>query len=221
MNKIEAILSALEKEYGKSILNPSRDPLAELVRTILSQNTSDKNSKPAFSSLAVHLKSWDDLLKIETDELAMIIKQGGLGKVKARRIQQALSAIKQKRDNLSLDFLAEMPLDKARDWLKDLPGVGEKTASCILLFAFGKPALPVDTHVYRLSNRLGLLEPAIRPDQASRLLESIVPSEKVHEFHVLLISHGRKVCKARHPACRTCVLQSVCPSAPRFLVDSD
>jgi len=218
--QIEVILSALEMQYGKPAFYPSGDPFAELIRTILSQNTSDMNSRPAFTALSTRFKSWDYLIKIDTAELAMIIKQSGLGKVKARRIQQALSAILQKRNNLSLDFLSDMPSDEAREWLKDLPGVGEKTASCVLLFAFGKPVLPVDTHVYRLSKRLELLDSTVRPEQASKLLESIIPSEKVYEFHVLLITHGRKICKARRPLCQACVLRSLCPSVSFFTIIS-
>lgn len=218
--KIGVILSALEMQYGKPAFYPGGDPIAELIRTILSQNTSDRNSRPAFTALATRFKSWDYLIRIDTAELAMIIKQSGLGRVKARRIQQALSAILEKRNNLSLNFLADMPSDEAREWLKGLPGVGEKTASCVLLFALGKPVLPVDTHVYRLSKRLGLLDSAVRPEQASKLLESIVPSEKVYEFHVLLIAHGRKICKARRPLCQTCVLCSVCPSVSLFSIIS-
>jgi len=127
------------------------------------------------------------------------IKSGGLGEVKAKYIKQALGEIKQRRGGFDLDFLRQLSLEEARNWLLALPGVGMKTASCVLLFSLGVPALPVDTHVFRVTRRLGLLGLGVNVERAHRLLEKLVLANEVYEFHILLIEHGRKVCKARNP----------------------
>lgn len=130
----------------------------------------------------------------------------------SRRIKESLQEIKHQRGNLNLDFLADMPVPEAREWLKRLPGVGNKTANCVLLFALGKPALPVDTHIFRVTRRLGLIGERSSLEDAHRILEQIVPAEEIYEFHVLAIEHGRKICIARRPHCPACILKEVCPS---------
>jgi endonuclease-3 len=181
-----------------------------LVQTILSQNTSDTNSGRAFRSLQASFPRWEDVVSADVNEIADVIRSGGLGEIKAGRIKQALGEIQQQRGRLELDFLNDLTLDEARDWLKQLPGVGTKTANCVFLFSLQRPALPVDTHVYRVARRLGIIDARTTVEKAHRLLESLVPPEKVYPFHVLFIEHGRKVCRAQRPRCDDCVLNGLC-----------
>jgi endonuclease-3 len=202
----------LTAEYGNREWRLDHDPIAVLIQTILSQNTSDQNSNRAFTSLASQFTGWDKVATASTSKIEESIRFGGLAKVKAVYIKQALMEIRQRRGKLSLEFLKELTVDKARNWLIRLPGVGMKTASCVLLFSLGMPALPVDTHVSRLSRRLGLISSKEPIDKAHKVLENIVTRNDVYAFHVLLIEHGRKICKAQCPRCSRCVLQNICPS---------
>ncbi len=181
-----------------------------LIQTILSQNTSDANSGRAFRSLKASFPRWEDVASADVNEIADVIRSGGLAEIKAGRIKQALTEIQQQRGRLELDFLNDLPLDEAREWLKRLPGVGTKTANCVFLFSLRRPALPVDTHVYRVAKRLGIIDDKTTVEKAHRLLENLVPPEKVYPFHVLMIEHGRKVCKALRPRCDDCALNSLC-----------
>ena len=213
---IEPVLHLLLGEYGSCQWQPRNSPLAVLVQTILSQNTSDVNSRRAFNSLLASFDSWESVAATDVNDISTAIKMGGLGDIKAKRIKAALGEIKRKQGKLELDFLNQLPLAEARDWLKQLPGVGSKTASCVLLFSLGRPALPVDTHVLRVAKRLGLIEPKTSAEQAHRLLESLVPADSVYQFHLLLIEHGRRVCQAQRPRCSRCVLRGICPSYKKF-----
>lgn len=213
---VAQVIDLLAGEYGNRDWQPDHQPLATLVRTILSQNTSDTNSGKAFRSLMAAFPRWEDVAAARVDEIARAIESGGLAQVKARYIKQALGEIQRQRGNLELDFLNELPLAEAREWLLRLPGVGAKTANCVFLFALGRPALPVDTHVFRVARRLGLLDSRASMAEAHRVLERLVPAERVYEFHVLMIEHGRRVCKAQHPRCPECVLRRVCPSYELF-----
>lgn len=186
------------------------EPIAVLVQTILSQNTSDRNSEPAFRRLMSSFSGWEEMIGASETEIASCIQSGGLGKVKARYIRQALAEIKRRQGNLDLTFLQKMSVEDARRWLMELPGVGMKTASCVLLFSLRMPALPVDTHVFRVATRLGLIKPGTSIEKAHRELESAVAPEDVYHFHVLLITHGRRACRARLPYCTRCVLRGVC-----------
>ena len=217
---IEPILNLLIGQYGNRRWQPRHHPLSVLVQTILSQNTSDVNSRRAFQSLSASFGSWERVATADVNEIAASIKTGGLGEIKAKRIKAALGEIKRQRGKLELDFLNQLPLARARDWLKQLPGVGSKTASCVLLFSSGRPALPVDTHILRLAKRLGLVEPRTSAEQAHRLLESLVPADSVYPFHVLMIEHGRRVCQAQRPRCGHCVLRELCPSYKKFAGES-
>jgi len=207
---IEHTLDLLSSEYGNRNWQPDDSPLNVLVQTILSQNTSDANSRKAFRSLQSSFPTWEDVASADVYQIAGAIKGGGLGEIKARYIKQTLGGIQQKRGKLELNFLNELPLSEARDWLTQLPGVGTKTANCVFLFSLGRPALPVDTHVYRVAKRLGLIDYKTTVEKAHRLLESLVPPDKVYQFHVLIIEHGRKVCKAQRPRCFDCVLNRLC-----------
>jgi endonuclease III len=159
--------------------------------------------------------TWDDVLAADPAALAESIRQGGLANQKAPRIRQVLARIKEECGDWNLDHLSRVPLDEAKGWLRSLPGVGPKTAACVLMFALGRPALPVDTHVYRVARRLGLIGDKISADQAHAILESQVAPEDTYAFHVALIKHGRHTCTARNPNCGDCPLNDVCPSAFR------
>ncbi len=209
---IRQILNLLTEGYGNREWHLDHDSIAVLVQTILSQNTSDQNSRRAFAALVASFGSWEKILIASIGQIADSIRLGGLAEVKARYIKQALVEIKRRRGQLGLEFLRQLPVDEARDWLMQLPGVGIKTASCVLLFSLGMPALPVDTHIARLARRLGLIDSKTPVDKAHNLLESTVSKKDVYAFHVLLIEHGRKVCKAQRPRCPNCILQNICPS---------
>jgi endonuclease-3 len=211
-NRVSTVVNLLKSQYGSRLLQPDHDPLTELVRTILSQNTSDINSHPAFDALKLAFKNWENVLNADVEEIIPLISVGGLGKIKAQRIKQSLLEIQRRRGKLDLNFLQGMPVAEARDWLKQLPGVGNKTANCVLLFAFGKPALPVDTHIFRVAKRLGLLSEKATLEEAHHILEKIALPEDIYEFHVLVIEHGRRICISRRPRCILCVLGGICPS---------
>lgn len=209
---IKRILESLVEQYGSREWQPEESPLSVLIQTILSQNTSDSNSKRAFESLLASFGSWEEIGDADMSRIADSIRAGGLGEIKAGYIKRVLEEIRRRQDGLELDFLKRLSPDEARGWLRQLPGVGMKTASCVLLFSLGTPALPVDTHVFRVAKRLGLLDAKASVEKAHKLLESLVPPGDVYQFHVLLIEHGRKVCKAHHPRCYDCVLRGLCPS---------
>jgi endonuclease-3 len=213
---ISRIIDRLTGAYGVRRWEPDHRPLDSLVRTILSQNTSDTNSGRAFQALLSSFPDWENVVAAEAGDIARVIRSGGMGQVKARHIKQALAEIRRQRGRLELDFLNELPLGEARDWLLRLPGVGRKTAGCVLLFALGRPALPVDTHVFRVARRLGLVPDRTSIEQAHFILEDMVPADRVYQFHVLLIEHGRKICIARRPRCTRCALGDICPSYELF-----
>jgi endonuclease-3 len=204
------IIEILDREYGRPRWQPRGDPLSELIATILSQNTSDANSGRAFQNLTGRFGNWEQVADAEVGEIAAAIEGGGLSRVKAPRIKVILDMIRQERGSLDLGFLGDMPLPQARAWLEALPGVGPKTAACVLLFSLGRPALPVDTHVYRVARRLGLIANGVSPAQAHSLLEAMVPDGAIYRFHVNMVAHGRRVCRAQRPRCGDCVLVKVC-----------
>jgi endonuclease-3 len=178
--------------------------------TILSQNTSDVNSGRAYRSLISTFGNWEKVADASIDDIEAAIAGGGLSRVKAPRIKAVLNRIRDERGSLDLGFLADVPLPQAREWLQSLPGVGPKTAACVLLFSLGRPAFPVDTHVYRVSKRLGLIENGVSPAKAHQLLERLVPGGSVYRFHMNLVKHGRHVCRAQRPRCHECVLREMC-----------
>ncbi len=216
---ISQILELLRAEYGIPLWQPRSDPLSVLVQTILSQSTSDTNSTSAFTSLVSSFGTWENVADADIGTIEHTIRHGGLGRVKAVRVKQALQEIKRKRGLLELDFLSQLDLFEARDWLGQLPGVGMKTASCVLLFSLGMPALPVDTHVLRIARRLGLINSRTSLEKAHQLLGELVPEQEVYQFHVLLIEHGRKVCRAQRPLCHDCVLKEICPGYAIFALE--
>jgi endonuclease III len=200
----------LAQTYGPRRWRGGRDPLDELIMTILSQNTSDRNSGRAYHALRQRFSDWQAVLAAPTSEVYEAIKPAGLGNIKAPRIQRTLQSILERRGELRLDFLDALPMEEARAWLLSLDGIGPKTAACVLMFALGKPALPVDTHVHRVSKRLGLIAPKVNADRAHTLLEAALPADAVYPFHLNMIQHGRLVCHAQRPACERCGIREVC-----------
>ena len=211
MSAVE-VVDALSPEYGPFHWEPRYDPASELVYTILSQHTSDINSERAFDNLMATFGSLEAIAAADVADIEDAIRRAGLFRVKAPRIKQVLNEVYDEVGSFDLSFLAEMPLDEAKDWLKCFNGIGPKTAAIILCFSLGLPAMPVDTHIYRVAKRLGLIGKKVTADQAHDILEPMVPPEDVFAFHLHLINHGRQVCKAINPRCGSCVLADRCPS---------
>jgi endonuclease-3 len=215
---LDFVLAGLREMYGVPQWSRRRDPTEELVVTILSQHTSDLNAERALGELRRRLPTWSAVEAASLPELEAAIASGGLARQKAPRIQAALRAIREERGDYSLDFLASMAPLEARDWLTRIPGIGKKTASVVLLFCFGMPLMPVDTHVHRVTRRIGLVPAKADADEAHERLMADVPSEFIYEAHVNLITHGRRTCYARNPACFRCAVAARCryldPRAP-------
>jgi endonuclease-3 len=209
--RLLTILKTLERAYGSPRWTPNHDPLGELVATILSQNTSDVNSDRAYAALRSAYSTWDAVLQANTDDLANVIRCGGLAALKSRRIQEILRTVKARYGQLSLDFLMDMPMPAARAFLAEFPGVGPKTIACVLLFACGHPAFPIDTHIYRVTTRLGLLPSGCSAERAHAVLEPLIPPVQIYRAHVNLIRHGRTICKSQRPDCQRCCLLTLCP----------
>lgn len=208
--RVRRIVQVLEGAYGKRPWRSSGPGLDGLVRTILSQNTNDGNSGAAFRSLREAFADWDAVRRAPAARIAQAIRIAGLSNIKGPRIKRILQEIHADRGEVSLEFLRDRPPAEARAYLRRFKGVGPKTAACVLMFNFAMPVLPVDTHVHRVSQRLGLIGPRVSAEQAHERLEAIVPAEKVYAFHVLLIQHGREVCHRRSPQCGRCVLRRLC-----------
>jgi endonuclease-3 len=220
--RIPEIIARLDAAYGIPKWRPHHDPISELVLTILSQNTADSNSGRAFVRLLEAFPDWDTVANAPLPELIATIQPGGLAPTKAPRIQAALRDIKTKTGSYDLGFLADLPIEEARDWLRALHGVGPKTVACVLMFALGRPAMPVDTHVFRVAMRLGLIpertaNAAMTPEKAHALLEAEVAPADMYAFHIGLIKHGRRTCAAQRPQCDACVLRDLCPSAAKLI----
>lgn len=210
------ILERLEGAYGAKEWSPRLNALDELIFTVLTQHTSDVNAGVAYKSLRQRFPTWEQVLDAGTETVAEAIRPGGLADQKAPRIQAMLGEILRQRGELDLEFLQENPLQEAKSWLSDLPGVGPKTAAVVLAFSLGMPAMPVDTHVFRVSRRLGLISLNTSVDDAHPIMEAQVPPNRVYEYHVLLITHGRQTCKAQRPLCVECALANLCPSNKVF-----
>jgi endonuclease III len=198
----------LRQTYGLPVLRPHRAPVDELILTVLSQNTNDRNRDVAYARLRERFATWADVRDAPVSEVEDAIRPGGLAPTKSVRIQQILRAIGD--DDLS--WLETAPLGEARDHLVGLPGVGRKTAAIVLLFSYGRPDIPVDTHVYRVGSRLGLFRPKASFEEAhDELLRITDDPQEAYELHVSLIRHGRRICHARNPRCRECPLLRMCP----------
>ncbi len=209
-DKYRAANRKLVELYGHPQWRQHLPPVDELVSTILSQSTSDTNRDKGFNALKDRFPDWQSVAYAPVDEIIDTIYSAGLANQKGPRIQNALLFIISRRGELDLDFLNDMPLDEARAWLMQIKGVGLKTASIILLFSFDRPVFPVDTHVHRVTRRLGLVDQRASADKAHQILENIGDPATYYAMHLNLISHGRQVCLAQRPRCETCGLQTMC-----------
>jgi endonuclease-3 len=210
--KLAEVYRRLVAVYGVPEWQPTGDALGELIGTILSQHTSDVNSERAYRQLVAAFPIWEAVRDAPEEAVAAAIRPGGLANIKAARIQQVLRALTEWLGGapLTLDALDAMDIEEAQAYLRRLPGVGPKTAACVLLFALGRPAFPVDTHVWRVVRRIGLIGPRVSADAAHVVLGLAIPPEWRYTLHVNLIRHGRSVCHAQRPACERCVLRSLC-----------
>jgi endonuclease III len=213
--RIRAIHNRLAKHFGGDLVPPrSVDPLDELVLTVLSQHTSDLNAGRAFGGLrAAFPDGWQQIIDAPPAGVADAIRHGGLANSKAPRIQAILREIQDREDGFDLTRLRAMGDDEARDYLMTLPGIGPKTAAVVLSFALGRDAIPVDTHVHRVTKRLGLIPPKASAERADRLLHDLVPDGLRTPLHVAFIRLGREICKAPTPQCARCPLKDLCPTS--------
>jgi endonuclease-3 len=207
--RVRAIRDRLRLVYGTPAAPPHRRPLDELVLTVLSQSTNDRNRDVAFLRLRARFGSWEAVREAPNDEVEAAIRPGGISRVKSRRIQDILAAI---GEPLELDHLAGMPVAAARDELCALPGVGRKTAACVLLFSFGMRDVPVDTHVSRVGTRLGLFRAGAPFEELHDDMIAVTPPGQELELHVNLLRHGRRTCRSQRPECEDCALLRMCPT---------
>jgi endonuclease III len=208
--RVRAIRDRLRELYGRKANHPHGHPIAELVRTVLSQNTSDRNRDVAYARLRGRFPAWVDVRDAPPDELVDAIRPGGLAETKGPRIQAILRRLPHRDGEPTLDWLADEPRDAAIGFLTSLPGVGRKTAACVMLFALGRPEIPVDTHVYRVGGRLGLFPERGSFERAHDEMLRITDPDDAYELHINLIEHGRAICRPR-PRCSACALRRMCP----------
>ena len=199
----------LVRTFGTPRRSGHLDPVSELVSTILSQNTSDVNRDRAFNRLRERFPTWEAVRDADVREVREMIRPAGLSEVKAPRIQDALRRISDAGGHPTLDFLNAMSVEEAKAWLTRIKGIGPKTAAIILLFSFGRPAFPVDTHIYRVTRRLGLIGLRVSREQAHSILEALVPPRLYYPFHINVIHHGREICRPQ-PRCEVCPLRDLC-----------
>lgn len=215
--RVHAIRDRLREVYGVPIMPPHEQPLDELVLTVLSQSTNDRNRDIAYERLRERFASWEAVMEAPNEEVEEAIRPGGISKVKSRRIQDILRAIDASpetgEDGLDLSFLRELSVPEGQAYLCRLPGVGRKTAACVLLFAYGLRDVPVDTHVSRVGARLRLLRPGAPFEELHDEMLDLSPPGQELELHVNLLRHGRRTCHARTPDCANCALRRMCPSS--------
>jgi endonuclease-3 len=207
-DRVKRLRGRLQSIYGVPVERPHGDPIGELIITVLSQSTNDRNRDIAYLSLTRRFPEWDEVRDAPVELVEEAIRRGGISKVKSARIKAILAAI---GEPLSLDHLKDMPLRDAQDELCALPGVGRKTAACVLLFSFGMDDIPVDTHVSRVGTRLGLFRPGAPLEELHDAMLDLTPKGAAWEFHVNLLRHGRRTCAAQRPECGACGLRSLCP----------
>ena len=206
----DIVYNLLKGKYGEPIWRQHLLPVDELVCTILSQSTTDANRDKGFYALKAQYPDWNSVMDAPEAAIVAAIRPAGLANQKGPRIQAALRTVYDDQGEISLDFLNDLSLDEAKQWLVSIKGVGPKTAAIILLFAFNRPAFPVDTHVHRISKRLGIIGSKVTADKAHDLLENSGRPKTYYAMHLNLIRHGRETCTARQPKCDSCVLQDVC-----------
>jgi endonuclease-3 len=214
--RLKRAADILDDVYGRPVLSPRYPPVDELVFTVLSQNTADVNTERTFASLKATFPDWTAVRDASTEEIEEAIALGGLAHTKAPRIKRILEALSERTGEPDLSELDEMSDGEAQAYLVALPGVGPKTAACVLLFALERPVMPVDTHVHRVARRLGIIDVKVGADQAHPLLTELAgpdDAEQVYAVHVGFVRHGRRICHARRPQCDACPLAPMCPSA--------
>ena len=210
-SRAQNIFRKLEEVYGNPVWDDKKPPVDELISTILSQNTNDANRDKAFRALRTRFPRWEDALVAPVADIVAAIRPAGLGPQKGPRIRSVLHTIKEARGRIELDFLRAYTPEAARAWLRELPGVGPKTAAIVMLFSLGMPAFPVDTHVHRVTGRLGLRPERMTADAAHDHLAGLWDANQYASAHLNLIRLGREVCHARKPDCPRCALRRMCP----------
>lgn len=208
--KYAPIAAALTAVYGELDWSRNQDGMDELVSCILSQSTNDMNRDRAFARLKERFPNWEAVRFAALDDLIDAVRPAGLANQKAPRIQDALTVIFETAGEYNIDFLNDLPLDEAKAWLVSLKGIGPKTAAIVLCFAYGRPAFPVDTHIFRVCKRVGFLPEKLSADDAHPVMEAIAPPEDYYQFHIQVIQHGRDTCHARKPACDRCPISGHC-----------
>jgi endonuclease-3 len=219
-NLARQVLQRLLDYYGQPVWRAPLPPVDELVSTILSQNTNDLNRDRAFASLTRHFPTWEQVRDADPASVIAAIRPAGLANQKGPRIQQVLQGISSERGSFNLLFLKDLPLEDARRWLMKFKGVGPKTAAIVLLFSLGLPAFPVDTHIYRVTGRIGLRPDKMTVEAAHLHLESLFPPESYYSAHLNLIHLGREICKARKPACPICPIKQHCRYFKGYFVNN-
>lgn len=209
----DTIIEKLSAIYGEFEQTPRYNALDELIFTVLTQHTSDLNAERAFVQLRETIPTWEEVMVADQQSIADAIFHGGMSNQKSKRIKDILATILERHGELEIEFLRNCELENARNWLVSLPGVGPKTAAVVMSFALGMPAFPVDTHIHRVSKRLGLIEENTTADAAHQIMERQVRPELRFQLHMQLITHGRQICKARRPLCGECPLSTDCPSS--------
>ena len=208
--KAHRIHERLLEHYGEPVWRNKLPPLDELVSTILSQNTNDDNRDLAFDRLRARFDSWEAVRDAESEEVIDAIRPAGLANQKGPRIQAALRQITEERGQLDLSFLRDLPPEEVHDWLTNFKGVGPKTAAIVMLFSLDQPAFPVDTHIHRVSGRLGLRPKSANANKTHDILADLLPPETYYDAHLNIIRHGREICAARKPDCARCFLTDLC-----------
>ncbi len=208
--QVKHVTQNLEATYGSPVNDRPDDPLDELILTILSQSTTDTNSRRAFESLKRRFPDWELARRARPSSIAAAIKSGGLANTKSVVIKNALNEIKLRRGELDLSFLKTDPIEHVRLFLTSLAGIGPKTAACVLLFSCNREIFPMDTHILRITKRLGLIPEKCSDEQAHELMEKLIPPKKHYSLHVNLIRHGRQICRPQNPKCDKCSLIEHC-----------
>jgi endonuclease-3 len=214
---VRQIIQNLERVYGLPVNERKSDPLEMLIWVILSQATSDVNSHRTFASLRKRFPDWESVLRARETTIAASIMEGGLANQKARVIKNLLKEIKARHGTLDLGFLHKMPVAEAANYLQQFDGVGPKTVACTLLFACRKETFPLDTHIFRILRRIGLIPARGTDAEAHRIMDAIVPKGKFYSFHVNLIRHGRAICRPKEPKCEQCCILDYCEYGQQFI----
>ena len=214
-HNVDEVWQRLRERYGPRPAKKWGRGIDVLVETILSQNTSNKNSAAAYRQLRRRFRTWNEVADAPVEEVERWIRTAGLSRIKAPRIQIILRQLREERGRISLEFLKRLPPEQAAAYLRRFKGIGPKTIACLLLFAFQMPVFPVDTHIHRIARRLKWIGPKVSAEKAHTLLEPAISPDHRYEMHILLIDHGRQICRAINPACERCPLFDLCPSNPQ------